>query len=207
MTEAIRDLRLAIAGEVLPRWGRFRFAGIMSDPVPIHIAAMNEGMLDLAGRITDGVMLNFCGPEQAARMADRARSARTQAGITDPFEVSVTQWGYVGDPEVGRNAIKREMGPYLSVPTYRAAAIAMSTEDEVRAADKAWKAGGRQAAAKLFPEHIVDNLLVCGGRNELNERIEAFRQAGCDLVRFTSVTPEPGSDQSARALIKELGSI
>ena len=74
-------VRTALAGERVPELGNFRLAPEVVIDVPITLAAMNERMLQLAGRKADGVVLQFCGPEQAARMAGvtRACPARGQA--------------------------------------------------------------------------------------------------------------------------------
>ena len=89
-------VRAALAGERVADLGGFRLAPEMVANVPVVLAAMNEGMLRLAGRKADGVVLQFCGPEQAERMAGIARSARCDAGIAAPFTVTVNVWGAAG---------------------------------------------------------------------------------------------------------------
>ena len=101
-----------------------------------------------------------------------------------------------GDPE---SVYRREMAPYLAVPTYRNSAIALSSVEEVDAATEAWKTGGRDAAAAAFPSTIVEAGLAIGG-DALAARIADLLDAGCTGVRFVPVSIG-GDDASPGGMI------
>ena len=53
--------------------------------VPVYLAALGPRMLELAGRIADGVILNLMSPAQAGEAADMVRAAAERpAGIRQP---------------------------------------------------------------------------------------------------------------------------
>jgi alkanesulfonate monooxygenase SsuD/methylene tetrahydromethanopterin reductase-like flavin-dependent oxidoreductase (luciferase family) len=62
--EMVEFLRPALAGERVVFEGKtfsvdgFRLARAPRQPVPIHVAALREGMLRLAGEVADGVCVN-----------------------------------------------------------------------------------------------------------------------------------------------------
>ena len=56
--------------------------------LPIYLAALGPRMLELAGRIADGVILNLMTPVQAGHAAEVARAAARAAG-RDPASVEI----------------------------------------------------------------------------------------------------------------------
>jgi alkanesulfonate monooxygenase SsuD/methylene tetrahydromethanopterin reductase-like flavin-dependent oxidoreductase (luciferase family) len=208
MDRTVRVVRAALAGERSAELGDFRLAPEMVGPVPVVLSAMNRRMLELAGRVADGVVLQFCGPVQAEAMALVARQARRAEAGGSPFEVIVNVWAAVGDDRSEAEcAFRREVAPYLAVPTYRTAAVALSSDAEVDAAARAWRHGGRDAAAAAVPQRLVDELLVVLGADDVRARLAAYRIAGVDRVRFVPLTLEPGSDANARGMVARLAEL
>jgi alkanesulfonate monooxygenase SsuD/methylene tetrahydromethanopterin reductase-like flavin-dependent oxidoreductase (luciferase family) len=199
---SIDMVRAALAGERLIEYGNFRLAEEMVGDVPIILSAMNMRMVELAGRKADGVILQFCGPEQAATMDDLARRARRASGNDSPFEVMVNVWAFAGDDvAAAEERFRQEIGPYLAVPTYRSAAVALSSEEEVDAAAAAWRAGGRNAAAEAVPQGLVDQLLFVLGAEDPRPRLAEFARNGCSRVRFVPLTMRHGDIAHANAVI------
>ncbi|HEX9526334.1 MAG TPA: LLM class flavin-dependent oxidoreductase [Streptosporangiaceae bacterium] len=205
----VDDVRAALAGERLREWGGFRLTGIEPRPdVRIFLSAMNEQMLRAVGRSADGVVVNFCSVEQAARLVPLAWSARAAAGITAPFEFVANVWAQAGtDVELAQRRLRWEVSPYLAVPTYRAAAVAIAGEDAIDRAGAAWRAGGRAAAAPLVPQQLVESLLVHGDAADFAQRLAAFRAAGVDSVRLVPLTSLGGGIEAAHAIVDIVGEL
>ena len=187
VAEALAAIKAALAGQRLDDQGGFRLRGIRGRPVRVFLSAMNERMLELAAREADGVVIHFVGAEQMAELAPRLRQARTAAGNEAPFEIIAlvhAAAGPDGDPD---RAYRREMAPYLAVPTYRSLAAALSSEDEVGAAAEAWQRGGREAAADMFPPGIAASCLAVG-RQAIADRVASLGRAGCDGVRLVPLS-------------------
>jgi alkanesulfonate monooxygenase SsuD/methylene tetrahydromethanopterin reductase-like flavin-dependent oxidoreductase (luciferase family) len=209
MVQTISDVRSALSGERLPRWDGFRLTGIEPRPdVRIFMSAMNPQMLRAAGSIADGVVVNFCPAAQAERLVPVVRSARAAAGRTTPFEFVVNVWAQAGtDVELAERRLRWEIAPYMAVPTYRAAAVAIADEDAVDRAADAWRRGGRTAAAPAVPQRLVEALLVHGGAADFARRLAAFRAAGADCVRLVPLTSLGGGIDAAHDLVDVLGEL
>jgi 5,10-methylenetetrahydromethanopterin reductase len=201
-------VRAALAGERLGDAGSFRIAPEMEGEVPIVISAMNRRMLTLAGRKADGVILQFCGPREAAEMGAIARDAHRTAGNERSFDVMVNVWAYAGqDRSAALRAFRREVAPYMAVPPYRTAAVTLASAKEIDAVGEEWKRSGRDAAADLVPQAIADQLLFVLGDDDLAERLATYRAAGCDRVRFIPLTPVPGDVTNAREVVSRLSEL
>ena len=187
VAETLAAVKAALAGERLAERGGFKLRGVQPRPVRVFLSAMNERMLELAAREADGVVIHFVGPEQMADLAPRLRQARRAAGNESPFEIIALVHAAAdrsGDPE---RSYRREMAPYLAVPTYQALAAALSSVEEVDAAADAWRRGGRDVAADMFPPGIAAACLTVG-RDAIADRVAALGRAGCDGVRLVPLS-------------------
>ena len=187
VAETLAAVKAALAGERLAERGGFKLRGVQPRPVRVFLSAMNERMLELAAREADGVVIHFVGPEQMADLAPRLRQARRAAGNESPFEIIALVHAAAdrsGDPE---RSYRREMAPYLAVPTYQALAAALSSAEEVDAAAEAWRRGGRDVAADMFPPGIAAACLTVG-RDAIADRVAALGRAGCDGVRLVPLS-------------------
>ena len=206
VAEALAAIRMALAGERLTDRGGFKLRGIRHRPVRVFLAAMNERMLQLAAREADGVVIHFVGAEQMAELAPRLRRVRAAAGNKAPFEIIAlvhAAAGRDGDPE---RAYRREMAPYLAVPTYRSLAAGLSSFDEVDAAAEAWHRGGREAAADIFPPGIAAACLAVG-RDAIADRVAGLGRAGCDGVRLVPLSTAGADAAPVHDLVDSLAAV
>ena len=102
MRETVAVLRQMLAGERVSFEGKtvrtknFRLVSPPPRPVPIYIAALMPPMLELAGEIADGVILNFMPVEAVPRMLAHVRTGAVRAGrdaaeLGDGFRVRDTR--------------------------------------------------------------------------------------------------------------------
>ncbi len=187
VAEALAAIQAALAGERLTDRGGFKLRGIRHRPVRVFLSAMNERMLQLAAREADGVVIHFIGAEQMADLAPRLRRARAAAGNEAPFEIIALVHAAADPDSDPERAYRREMAPYLAVPTYRNLAAGLSSFGEVDAAAEAWQRGGREAAADMFPPGIVAACLAVG-RDAIADRVAGLGRAGCDGVRLVPLS-------------------
>src|SRR5258706_948161 len=126
--ETAQFLRSALAGERVVFKGEtfsvdgFRLTKVPKEPVPIHIAALREGMLKVAGEVGDGVILNWLSPDDVPRSVAVVREAAERAG-RDPEAIEVTARLFVNLDPPGPEAelvVRRHIAGYLNVPVYRA---------------------------------------------------------------------------------------
>jgi probable F420-dependent oxidoreductase len=148
--ELLRDLlaggRSDHEGEYVRSKG-FRLREAPAEPPSILLAAMNQRMLELAGEIADGVLLNFV-PVSAIDVAlDAVRRGAARAKrdalpeILLPVVADVTD-----DPDASVVRFAREIAFYLSAPPYQSALISYGFEDEVERGESA----GRKATSTML---------------------------------------------------------
>jgi alkanesulfonate monooxygenase SsuD/methylene tetrahydromethanopterin reductase-like flavin-dependent oxidoreductase (luciferase family) len=132
---------------------------------PIWLAALGDHMVELAGAIGDGVLLNWCTPERVAtarRLVTRGaeRSGRNPANLA----VAVYVRACLGvDQDVARAALEGMAAQYASLPHYRRQFEQMGLDARV-------------------PDQLVRATAVLGGRAEALARFGAYREAGADVV-------------------------
>ena len=113
--------RVVFKGETVSVDG-FRLARPPAHPPAIHVAALREGMLRVAGEVGDGVILNWLAPADVPRCVAIVREAASRAG-RDPTAVEVTArlLVHVDPPGPASDVLaRRHVAAYLNVPVYRA---------------------------------------------------------------------------------------
>ena len=150
-------------------------------PVPIWIAALGPKAVRLAGKIADGVILNWCTPDRVAEARGAIRAAAGEAG-RDPDAVTIAV--YVRASFSGRadEALLAAAAEYASYPAYARQFEAMGV--------------GPSAEA------VVETVCLRGDPEKARERLEAYRSAGADLpVVYPVLAPGEGRD-AALALLR-----
>lgn len=184
--DTARFLRAALAGEsgagdyeTFSVHG-FRLRRKLEPPPPILIAALREQMLRLAGRESDGVILNYVGPEDLTKVIpivqEGARAAqRPRPEITARLYVCPTT-----DAERVRAIARRSIAAYFNVPTYRAHQEWLGHGALFAPMWERWEAGDRKGAMAAIPDALVDRFYIHGPAEACRERIEAYREGGVD---------------------------
>jgi 5,10-methylenetetrahydromethanopterin reductase len=187
--EAVREyvavVREALAGGTVraERFGVLRFRlrlEPLPPPPPIWLGALGDRMLELGAEVADGVILNWCTPERAARARRAVDRAARRAG-RDPGQVTVAVYvrACLGVAErVAMGPLREMAARYAALPQYLRQFEAMGLGEEARLAAKAFAEGRPQDV----PESLVRAVAVTGGRREVVARFEEFRRAGADLV-------------------------
>jgi probable F420-dependent oxidoreductase len=186
MRETVSVLRQMLAGERVSFAGKtvrtrnFRLVSPPPAPVPIYIAALMPPMLELAGEIADGVILNFMPVEAVPRMLGHIRNGAARVDrdpatieVVSRFQVVVTD-----DAPAARSALKHMMGPYFATSVYNRFVAWCGFPDEAREIDAAWRAKDRTRNVAAVPDDMVDRLAIIGSPAHCRERLAAFAAAG-----------------------------
>ncbi len=144
-----------------------RRAQMLQRPVeaPLYLAALGPQMLRLAGRLADGVSLNWCTPQQRAWCREQVAAGARAAG-REPAAVRITEYIRVcvdEDEERARRGLARAvMGYALSRPGagndrgYRAHFARMGFEETLRAIEAKRDAGASEAELiDAFPPEFL----------------------------------------------------
>ena len=131
--------------------------------VPVWIAGLGPRSMRLAGRIADGVLLNWCSPERVAQARLDIRAAAVDAG-RDPDAVTVAVYVRAcvdqDDPAAALAAAKAATGEYASYPAYARQFSLMGLGSHAEAAAAAHRAG----TPDDVPDELVQRHLSGGGR-------------------------------------------
>jgi 5,10-methylenetetrahydromethanopterin reductase len=179
-----------------------RLSLALETPVPLWISALGPRAVRLAGRVADGVLLNWCTPERVAQAARAVRESAEAAG-RDPAAVTIAVYVRANlgeDTDAAMAALQAAAGEYASYPAYARQFALMGLEAEARAGAAAHKAG-RHADV---PTALVHAIGVTGDAAAARTRVEAYREAGADLpIVYTVVGPGDGVEMVSRT-IREL---
>jgi alkanesulfonate monooxygenase SsuD/methylene tetrahydromethanopterin reductase-like flavin-dependent oxidoreductase (luciferase family) len=179
LRETIAEIRALLHGEEVERKGRRTRLGLVpGEPVPIWISALGPKAMRLAGEVADGVLLNWCPPERVAFARERVAEGAAAAG-RDPSEIPVGVYvrAWVGEDRASAmRALKSASGEYASYGPYARQLEQMGLGDLGRVAAEASRAG----RVDDVPQELVE--AVCAVGDAAPSRLEAYRDAGADLV-------------------------
>jgi probable F420-dependent oxidoreductase len=182
----VATLRAAWAGERVhvdrPRTHGFRAGLLPPAPPPVVLAAMNPGMLRLAGRVADGVFLTWCPPDEVPAKLALVREGERAAGRAPGTVWAMASfWGYAGDrtPEA-LERMRRLVLQYAMVPTHRGSFV-RAFGGGLDHATELWRAGERRAALALVPESAVHLLCALGDGATVAGRARELHAVGVDL--------------------------
>lgn len=177
--DTLRFLRAALAGEkVTEQYETFKVTGFRlgrppAQVPPLLVAALRPGMLRLAGREGDGVILNWLATEDVPTVVKHvAEGGPGKSVVARIFVLPVEDAAYVR--EVGRRAI----ASYLTVPVYTAFHQWLGRGDMIEPMLKAWAAGDRKAALETIPDELIDDLVVHGSPEACREHVQRYAAAG-----------------------------
>jgi len=206
--EAVEIIRLVVAGErvnfegTFYRLKNFRLTTPPPSPPPrIVLAALGPEMLQLAGEIADGVVLNWIPPESVPDSIRHLETGAKRAGRTlDGFEIAAFIRTCVTD-DVGaaRATLARDITGYTIVDVYASFFRSAGFAAEVDAVNRAWKAGDRAGAVRHISPRVLEGLGVVGDEAACRDRIEAFARVGVTMPVVLPFTPT-GADPRASLL-------
>jgi 5,10-methylenetetrahydromethanopterin reductase len=148
--------------------------------LPVYLAALSPRMLELAGRVADGVILNLMSPAQASRAAAAVRAAARTAG-RDPVEVVCVVHCCPSDDPATAAAAARAVVPRYVLHPAAARLFGELDESDLRGVRELTLAGDRAAAAARVPQQVADGFVAHGRAEEITARLAEYRAAGVDL--------------------------
>jgi len=209
--EAVQVIRMIASGERVNFEGKFyrvknfRLAAPPpSPPVRVVLAALGPEMLELAGEIADGVVLNWIPPETVPVSIEHLEAGAKKAGRTlGNFEIaSFIRTCVTDEAGAAREALARDITGYATVDAYANFFRNAGFAEEVDLVNAAWRAGDRSGAVKQVSARFLDGLGVVGPEAFCRERIAEFARAG--LTQPVIVPFAPGGGDARAAQLRTL---
>jgi probable F420-dependent oxidoreductase len=177
--DTVRFIRAAFTGEKVTETydtfsiRGFKLSAVPEQRVPILIAALREGMLNLAGREGDGAIINWLSADDVARVAPIVKAHGEDKEIVARIFVVPSE-----DTETVRAQAKFAIAAYLNVPVYAAFHEWLGRGPQLQGMWDAWKAGDRAAALAAIPDEVVDQLIVHGSYEQCRAHIQRYIDNG-----------------------------
>ena len=203
--EAVDIVRRVASGERVNADGKFyRLRNVRllapppAAPVRVYLAALGPEMLELAGEIADGVLLNWIPPEAVpASIAHLEAGARRAGRTLEGFEIaSFVRTCVTDDAAAARETLARDVTGYATVDVYQAFFRTAGYADEVAAVSAAWSAGDRAGAVKRVSPRMLDGLGVVGDEAVCRARIAEFARSGLTQPVIVPFAPA-GADRAS----------
>jgi probable F420-dependent oxidoreductase len=177
--DVTRFLRIALAGEkVSEEFESFKIKGFRLgakvDPQPpILIAALRQGMLELAGRVGDGAILNWLSAEDVKTVVPFVKKGGADKEIVARIFVAPNP-----DREQVRNMARFAISSYASVPVYSAFHAWLGRGEQLAESMRLWGEGDRRGSTAAVPDEVVDSLIVHGTPEECRNHIQRYVDNG-----------------------------
>ena len=180
--DAVRFLNSALSGEKVDAdYETFKVKGFrLGRPVAVKpqimIAALREGMLKLAGRESDGAIINWLSAEDVAKV-----NPIVQAASPDGSAKEIVARIFVcpsDDAAAVRTSARFAIAAYLNVGVYAAFHQWLGNGELLQPMWDAWKAGDRKAALAAIPDEVVDRLVVHGSIDECRAHLARYGANG-----------------------------
>ncbi|MDE0354867.1 MAG: LLM class flavin-dependent oxidoreductase [Deltaproteobacteria bacterium] len=191
--EYLEIVGAALRGEKLDYQGRFYHARAFKlafkpsgRGIPVYLAAFGPQMSRLAGRLSDGVLINMANPREIRRIVDNVREGARSAG-KDPDALEIickVRCCVAGDRAAARRALGRILTYYALADYYRDLLARMGFGEEVAAIREAWRASSFQAATGQVTDRLLDGLPLVAGESvaEVLDQVQAYGEAGATRV-------------------------
>ncbi|MGE5141511.1 MAG: LLM class flavin-dependent oxidoreductase [Rudaea sp.] len=153
--------------------------------VPIYIGATHMGMMELAGEIADGVLLNYCVPpsyndEALAHIEVGARKAGRKLDEIDRPQLVVCSVDQ--DHHRAVHAAKELITQYLAQQPHIAEASG-TPPDTVKKVQSilGWPATKEQIheAMQYVPDDLIERITASGTPEEVRVKVDEYRRTGC----------------------------
>ena len=152
----------------------------------IYLAAFGPMMTRLAGKITDGVLINMANPREISRIVADVKQGAEEAGKNPAAMEIICKIRCSIAPSYGaaREALSHALTYYALADYYRDLLGRMGFAPEVEAMRAAWKSGGFHAARRLITDRLFQGLplVAATSAEQVVEQIQPYIEAGATRI-------------------------
>ncbi len=168
MVALVHALQSCFSGDRLD--GGFRLKVVPEVPPELVVATTGPRMLAAVSSLVDGVMVNWCTPDDLPRIP---------ALPADPARLRAVMYvAPTDDDAAARSSGRALIASYLNVPAYAAIQRLTPRAARLEACWDLWSKGDRGGAAAAVPDDVVDELVVHGSPAECRARVAEWQAVG-----------------------------
>ncbi len=171
--------RVEFSGETLSTRG-FRLNPPPPTPVPIYLAALRPNMLELAGELGDGVILNLVPLRALPRMLEHVAAGAKRSGRTLADLDIVCRFNAVvaDDRKAALEDVRSYIARYFTAPVYSKYFAWCGYEAEAKAFADGFARGDRAATTAAITDALVAEVGLAGDEAACQAQVRAFIAAG-----------------------------
>jgi F420-dependent oxidoreductase-like protein len=159
--------------------------------IPIYLAAIGPKNVALAVEIADGWLPIFVSPERVRNVFPAIETAPDGFDIAAGVDIVLTK-----DREGGREYVKHHLALYVGgmgargKNFYNSLVCRYGYETEAARIQDLYLDGKKLEAAAAVPDALVDEVALVGSREEIADRLEAWRECGVTTLIVQSRDPD-----------------
>jgi alkanesulfonate monooxygenase SsuD/methylene tetrahydromethanopterin reductase-like flavin-dependent oxidoreductase (luciferase family) len=185
----LADREVRFMGKFHRTEGRLRGVHHVGSP-PIVLAALSAPTARLAGRIADGILLNWVTPRRAAELVEIMRSEAARAG-RDPDALVAACYLPVcvtSDRASAHSQLARQIAAFARLSAYREGLASCGFRDDI---ERVVVARVGSEATGAVSQRLLEALGGVGDTHAVNGWLDQFRDAGINLP-ILAPFPLPG---------------
>ena len=185
--KTIRQMRALLAGEeVQLETGKIHLKHPSKNKIPIYIAASGPKMLELSGRIADGIIILVGVADEYLRQAKEKIEAGTRAAGRKLSDIDLVLWVpcAVSDKAPAKDAVKAHVARVVAHPQpYVFDTKEQKVLEEIRKAYDYYHHMDQEANhAEVIPDWLVDKFAVAGTVAECRAQVERIKKSGIKQI-------------------------
>ncbi|MFI8873899.1 LLM class F420-dependent oxidoreductase [Streptomyces sp. NPDC055243] len=170
--------------------------------VPLYVASLGPANVRMTAEIADGWLPTLFIPEKAHQVwgAPLAEGREKRDPALGPLQTVAGGLLAIGDDaaavrDFARPQIALYVGGMGAVGKnfYNDLAVAYGYEKEAKLIQELYLSGKKKEAEAAVPAEFCELMSLCGPESYVRERVEAFREAGVDMLNVIPVGPEPAT--------------
>ena len=184
----------------------------VQERIPIYLAAIGPKNTALAAEIADGWLPTLFAPEHvdAFRPSLEEGAARSGRSLEDLQITPQVSLAIYDDVTQARNFMRPYLALYIGGMGsrernfYNQLVTRYGYGDAAREIQELYLSGRQADAMAAIPDELIDKVAICGPKETVAERVEAYREAG---VKTLLVTPAAASQEDRLRMIRELAEL
>ncbi|HEX7928109.1 MAG TPA: LLM class flavin-dependent oxidoreductase [bacterium] len=195
--ETVQLLRSMLAGEKSDFQGKtiysrnFKLGVPVKEKIPIYLAALRPGMLELAGEIGDGVVLNLAPVKALPRMLESLdKGAKRSGRRVEDLEIAILLSTYVTkNVEQARKDFGNVAVSYYSTPVYNEFLAWCGHEKEAKQITEGFAQKDRAKTLSALSPEILHSLAPMGDAETCRAMARAYHAAGVTTPIIVPASP------------------
>lgn len=179
-------------GETLHSHG-YRASPLPNPPVPIYLAGLLPKMLEMAGEVGDGVVLNLFPLSALPKMIEHIETGAKRAGKTlaDVDIVCRHQVCVTENPAAAREFVRKRFAPYFATPVYNNFLRWFGFPDVADEIERGWREKNRALTEGALSDVLVEQIAIMGSADKCREEVRAFVKGGITTPMIAAFATDP----------------